>query len=134
MKHYSFNDLEVPNSQTHTFKNIKAELLEIRTVFEPGKAEMVRFTIRGIDVVYNVEKEELSVDGVRAHLPLFNNQLKLVIYVDRIGLEIFSNQGMFFMPININIGAENKGINVSVKGADMKISKMDVYELKSSWK
>jgi sucrose-6-phosphate hydrolase SacC (GH32 family) len=101
LKHYFYNDLEISNSQTHTFKNIKAELLEIRTVVEPGKAEAIQFTIRGIDVVYNVQKEELNVDGVRAHLPLFNKQLKLVIYVDRVGLEIFSNQGMFFMPICI---------------------------------
>jgi sucrose-6-phosphate hydrolase SacC (GH32 family) len=134
VKQYSFNDLKIPNSETHIFKNVNAELLEIRTLIEPGMAEIVQFTIRGIDLVYNVQKEELSVDGVKAHLPIYNNQLKFVIYVDRIGLEIFSNQGMFFMPVNINIDEKNKEIKVSVKGGDLEIIKMDVYELKSSWK
>ena len=66
----------------------------------PRDADTVQFNIRGIELVYDVKEEQLNIDGVDAHLPMMDNKLNLTVYVDRTGLEVFANNGLFFMPIN----------------------------------
>ena len=99
----------------------------------PREADFVQIDFRGIKVIYSVKEEKLSIDGVDAHLPMTDNKLNLTVYVDRTGLEVFADKGLFFMPINVNINHENKDLELSVKGGDVQFPKIDVYELKSIW-
>ena len=73
------------------------------------------------------------VDGVKAPAPLQNGKLSLLLYADRTGLEIFANNGMMFMPININIDDSNRALSLSATGGTAKVAGLEVYELKSIW-
>ena len=108
-------------------------MAELRFEIEPGKAKEVTLEIRGVPVTYNVTSEELIVDGVKAPAPLLNGKLSLIIYADRTGLEIFANNGLLFMPVNINLRENNRSLALSVKGGTAKINNLKVYELKSIW-
>ncbi|MDG3581103.1 DUF4980 domain-containing protein [Galbibacter pacificus] len=132
-KHHTFEDSEINDGKAFQFKNIKSDLLEIHTKFTSITSNQIELSIKGVKAIYNVKTETLSIDGVDAHLPLTSNQLDLTIYVDRTGLEIFAQNGVFFMPVNINIDGNNKDINLTVKGGSIHATS-EVYELKSIWK
>jgi sucrose-6-phosphate hydrolase SacC (GH32 family) len=107
--------------------------LEMRIELEPGKAKEIVFKIHGRSIVYNSEKQELSCDGVTASAPLTKGKLGLIIYADRIGFEIFTSDGLLFMPVNVNLDMNDKEISLNVKGGAAKISNCFVYGLKSIW-
>ncbi|QEC52668.1 levanase/fructan beta-fructosidase [Anseongella ginsenosidimutans] len=113
---------------------INTELAEIRMEFEPGAASEIILNVRGLPVLYNVEKEELSIDGVRAPVPLQNGKLDLIVYADRTGLEVFAAGGLVFMPVDFNLDPENRSLSLLSKGGAAKVNRLDVYELKSIWK
>ncbi|HYH54996.1 MAG TPA: glycoside hydrolase family 32 protein [Anseongella sp.] len=125
--------LKLKEDSPNPLSGIKAELSEIRMEFEPGSAREVVLNIRGLDVVYNAEKEELSIDGIKAGAPLQNGRQNLIIYADRTGLEVFAGDGLVFMPVNFNLAPDNRSLSLSVKGGTARFSVFEVHELKSIW-
>ena len=132
-KTYKLGKLTVKENGSNPLKDINIELAELHIEMEPGKATEVILNIRGVAVTYNVANKELVVDGVKAPVPLINGKLNLIIYADRTGLEIFANNGLIFMPININLADSNRSLSLSAKGGTVKVANLDVYQLKSIW-
>jgi fructan beta-fructosidase len=112
---------------------LNGELLEIRAEFEPGTANEIAFNLRGVLVIYNATRGEISVGDHRTSAPLLGGKQRLIIYVDRTGLDVYAGDGLTFVPIPINLDPENKSLSLSVKGGTAKFSRLDVYNLKSSW-
>jgi len=133
IKTYNKGNLSLKEKSSNPLKDISIELAEIRFEIEPGKAKEVVLDVRGVPVIYNVTNQNLTVDGVKAPAPLINGKLNLIIYADRIGLEIFANNGLLFMPVNINLPESNRSLALSVKGGSAKVNNLNVYELKSIW-
>lgn len=132
-KTYKLGNYSLKENGGNPLKNISIELAELRMELIPGKATEIVLDIRGVQVIYNVAKKEMLVDGVKAPVALVNGKLKLVIYADRTGLEIFANDGLSFIPININIADSNRSLSISAKGGTLKVNNPEVYELKSIW-
>lgn len=132
-KKYSFQKLSLKEGSKNPLQNINIELAELHTEFAPGKATEVMLNIRGVELVYNNTTHELMADGVKAPVTLVNGKLKLLVFADRTGLEIFANDGLVFMPVNINIDGNNRSLSVSAKGGAVKVDNVDVFELKSIW-
>jgi len=132
-KTYSFKKTKLKEGAVNPLAAINIELAEIRFELEPGKAKEVTFTIRGLPVIYNTEKQELTIDGVTAPAPLDNGKLPLIIYADRTGLEVFANNGLLFMPINKNLDEANKTLALTSAGGTATINNLNIYELKSIW-
>lgn len=130
---YTVNTRRLKEGGANPLSNINAELLEIRMDIEPRKAKEITLDIHGEPVVYNVEKQQLQIDSVFAPAPLVNGKLSLVIYADRIGLEVFTADGLLFMPVNVNIDKDNRSLSLHVKGGEATLRKMTVYGLKSIW-
>ncbi len=112
---------------------VKAELLELRAEFEPGDAKEVLFNIRGATIAYDSQKQELAVNGHRAPAPLRDGKQRLTIYCDRTGLEVFASDGMCYIPMPFIPKADDLALSVSANGGAVKISLLDVYELRSAW-
>lgn len=132
-KKYAVGKLSLKEGGTNPLKEINIEMAELHTEFEPGKAKEVILNIRGVELVYDAANKILIADNVKAPVNLVNRKLKLVIYADRNGLEIFANDGMLFMPINISIDNNNRSFFFSAKGGTVKVANLYVYELKSIW-
>ena len=49
--------------------DVAGDLFDLRAEFEPGDGEAFGFTVRGVPVVYDVKKQEISCKGVKAPLP-----------------------------------------------------------------
>jgi fructan beta-fructosidase len=146
MARFPVKELELLRTKTHNIgkKNISDKApydlsplglleCEMRLELQPGKASAVTFTIHGKNIVYNVAAQTLACDGVTAYAPLKNGKLPLVIYTDRIGFEIFTTDGLLFMPVNANLDMEQP-ITISSTGGKTVINNLVAYELGSAWK
>jgi sucrose-6-phosphate hydrolase SacC (GH32 family) len=130
---YRLGNKSIKENSVNPLKDINIELAELHMEIIPGKAKEVDLNILGVDVVYDVTGQQIVVDGVKAPAPLLNSKLTLLVYADRTGLEIFANNGLMFMPVNINIDDSNRSLSLSAKGGTAKVSGLEVYELKSIW-
>jgi len=69
-------------------------LFDIETTIEPGSADQLMFSIRGVPIVYDVPAERLSFNGVDAPLELGRDGvIELRILVDQASCEIFADRG-----------------------------------------
>ncbi len=112
---------------------VKAELVELHATFEPGDAKEIRFTLRGAKIRYDVAKQELVVNDHRAPAPLREGRQRLVIYVDRTGLEIFASDGLTYVPLPRLAPPDDLALAVQVEGGTAKFSSLHVHELRSAW-
>jgi len=128
---HSFRSLSLKENSINPLKELSLELAEIKLELVPGKAKEVTLNIRGLNMSYDVSAQQLIVDGVKAPAVLVNGKLKLWVFADRAGVEIFVNDGMVYMPVNYNLSAENKSFGLSVKGGSAKVNNLEVYELRS---
>lgn len=133
VKTYNTGKASIKENGNNPLKDINIELAEIRMEIEPGKSAEVVIDVRGVPVIYKVAEQQLIVDGVKAPAPLINGKLGLIIFADRTGLDIFANNGLMYMPININLADNNRSLSLSSKGGTTKVNNLTVYELKSIW-
>ena len=111
----------------------QVELLEIRTEIDPGDANEIVFNIRDSMIIYDAKKQELTVNGQRALAPLRDGKLRLTIYCDRTGLEVFASDGLCYMPMPFNCKPENRRILLETRGGSATVLTLEAYELRSAW-
>jgi sucrose-6-phosphate hydrolase SacC (GH32 family) len=112
----------------------QVELLEIRTEIDPGDANEIVFNIRDSMIIYDAKMQELTVNGQRAPAPLRDGKLRLTIYCDRTGLEVFASDGLCYMPMPFNCKPENRQIFLETRGGSANVLTLQAYELRSAWK
>ena len=108
--------------------HIKAELPVDDDVREAG------FIIRGIPVVYNVQKQELSCQKKTAPLKPADGKIRLELLVDRTSIEIFGNDGKIYMPMGIILVDNSKSLEIFTKGGNTEVKSLEVYELNPVWR
>ena len=126
-------NLVVKPGAENPLSKASGELLDIVGALEPGTASKVTLTVRGIPLVYDVAKQELSLNGQRTRLPLINGKLDFRILVDRTALEIFARGGLSYIPMPVIAARDNRAIAVSVAGGPVTFDSLEVYRLKSIW-
>jgi fructan beta-fructosidase len=138
-------EIELLYKKTHRFTDtnlavgnnplsgIKGDLFDIQSEFEVGAAKQIGFEIRGVPVIYNAEKDTLSCKEKTAPCRPIDGKIKLRLLVDRTSIEIFINDGLYYMPMGSIPADENKSINFFAKGGTAKIISLEVNELKSAW-
>lgn len=133
-RHYGFKKLKVGADGLSQLRNINEELVEMRVDVSPGKANEIVFNVRGLEIRYDVKKQELSMDAVTAPVPLKDGKLNFILLVDRVGVELFSGDGLVFMPLNKNMDSANKSFDIKAAGPGKAvINTLDIYQLKSIW-
>ena len=115
--------------------DISAELLDIRAEIAPGDATQITFQVGGVDVRYDVRKEEIVCRGKAAPLTLVNGRVRLEIIGDRLSLEIFGNDGLVYMPMSIPPRTgDRRPLSFTATGGTARIHSLEVHELRSIWK
>ncbi|MEI6644784.1 MAG: glycoside hydrolase family 32 protein [bacterium] len=113
--------------------NFKAELMEIRVSFEPGDAEVVDLTVRGVQISVDIKKQEITVNGHCTPAPLIDGKQDITVYVDKTALEIFASDGLVYIPLTFAPKAEDLSVSVEEKGGKVKGLSLKAYKLKSCW-
>jgi sucrose-6-phosphate hydrolase SacC (GH32 family) len=107
--------------------------LEIRTEIEPGDAKQIVMNLRDVMIEYDPIQQELSVAGQRASAPLRDGKLRLTIYLDRTGVEVFASDGLCYVPMPFQMNPENTKLFLEVRQGQAKVLSLDVHELRSAW-
>lgn len=131
---HTFESFELAPGAINPLDEIRAELVEVRIEFEPGDAEHVVMNIRDVMVEYDVAKQELSVAGHKAMAPLQDGKQRLIVYCDRIGVEVFASDGLCYVPMPYNTNPENRRLFLETRGGSASIMSLEVHELESVWK
>lgn len=131
--HHQFGSMILSQSSANPLSSIEGDLLEIRTSFEPQPGTITSYNIRGVNVSFDANKQQLTVNGNVALAPLRRGKQTLAIYVDRTSVEVFASDGLVYMPVPINTDSSNRNLSVTVQGGSVEINAIDVYILKSIW-
>ncbi len=113
--------------------DLKGELLEIEAEISPASADTVSFNLRGIEISYDTQKQELSCLEKTAPLKMVKGKLRLRMLVDRTSIDIFANDGRLYMPMGMVVPEDNHSLALTVTGGKAKLHSMTVFELKSVW-
>jgi sucrose-6-phosphate hydrolase SacC (GH32 family) len=112
---------------------IQGELFHIRAQLRIDGARETGFVIRGIPVVYDVEKQQLSCQGKVASLKPSNDEIRLELLVDRTSIEIFANNGGVYMPMGLILADNPRTLEIFTKGGGITVQSLDVFELDLAW-
>ena len=129
----NFEAMVLKPGDRNPLDDLELELLEIRTEIEPGNASEIVFNVRDAMILYETAKQEISVDGQRAAVPLLEGKLRLTIYGDRTGLEVFVSDGLCYLPIPFNTNPENRKVFLESRGGAARVRKLEVHQLRSAW-
>lgn len=113
--------------------DIKAELLEIETEIAVGDAKEIAFDLHGVEVTYDVANQTVACLNQRATMVPQAGKISLRFYVDRRSVDIFGNQGRFYMTMASAIDPKNRNVSLSCRGGTAQLEKLRVHELRSAW-
>ncbi len=131
-KKHSFHN-EKLTSGNNLLSKIKGDLFDITAEFAIGNASQIGFEIRGVPVVCDIKGNTISVKNVSAPCKPTDGVIKLRLLVDRTSIEIFINDGEYFMPMGSIPDDNNMSLKVFAEGGKAQIIKLDVNELSSAW-
>jgi len=131
-RHHSVKAQAIAPGQ-NPLAGLKGELLEVVADLDIGDAQELAFSLRGVPVVYDTKKQELTCGAKKAVLKPLNGRIHLWIFVDRTSLDIFGNDGRLYMPMGVIVPAENTSLELRAKGGTARVHSLTVYELKSAW-
>ncbi|MBQ9430071.1 MAG: glycoside hydrolase family 32 protein [Kiritimatiellae bacterium] len=124
---------ELRDGNAVPFENFSGELVEAIVDCRIRAGETVGFKFRGVPVSYDSKTGTLAADAVRVAWPITDGQLKLTVYLDRVGMEIFSADGLNCLPLakvtpnpaNVKIETDN--------AAGMIENRNRAYQLNRIW-
>ena len=112
---------------------LTGELFDIRAEIALNDATAVGFKIRGQDVRYDVESQQLTFLERSGPLAPRNGKIHLQILVDRISIEAFGNDGELSMTSYFLPDLDKADIGIYAEGSTATIVSLKVDELRSSW-
>jgi fructan beta-fructosidase len=112
---------------------VKGELVEVRLEAEPSEDAELALTLRGTAIGYDTKKQELRVGDLKAPAPLRGGKLKLIALVDRTSLEVWASDGLTYVPSPVIPKAKDLSLSLAVKKGAVKVTALDVHELRSIW-
>ena len=111
---------------------IEGDLFEVRGDFEVKGVDAVEISIRGVPVVYDVKKQQLSCRGVTAPLTAPGGRVRLRLLIDRGSIEAFGNGGRVALSVGVIPADDNRSLGLSARGS-LRVRSLEVFELKSAW-
>jgi fructan beta-fructosidase len=126
--------MTLPPDGANPLADLKVELVELRAEFEPGDASEVGFQVRGARITYDARKQELVVNDHRAPAALRDGKMRLTVYCDRMGLEVFASDGLTYVPMPFIPKPEDLALSLRTKGGSARITSLQVHELRPAWR
>ena len=112
---------------------VDTDLLEIRAGFTPGKTGRTTFLVRGVPVSYDAAQGVLSVGDRQVPTPLVDGKMSLIIYADRLSLEVYASDGLTYVPCPVEFKSQDRSASVKVEGSPTSFEQLNAYELQSAW-
>ncbi|AHF91430.1 glycosyl hydrolase family 32 [Opitutaceae bacterium TAV5] len=112
---------------------VTAGLVELSAEIDPGTAREIVFFVRNGVISYDVGRQQLRVQDLRAPAPLLAGRLRLTIFADRIGLEVFASDGLTFVPLPLILDPNVRTLSLEARGGRAEVRRLDVHRLRNAW-
>jgi fructan beta-fructosidase len=132
-KRHAWKELPVKEGES-PFPELSGDLWEIRADWEVGAAKEFGFRVRGVPVTYDVERQELSCQGVTAPLKPVEGRVRMQILVDRGSVEVFGNGGRVALSVGAIPPEDQRGVEAFTRGGGCRLRSLEAWELDSAWK
>jgi sucrose-6-phosphate hydrolase SacC (GH32 family) len=108
---------------------VAGDLFDIRAEFQAGSAKALGLTIGGRKIVYDVAQKTLE------GMPLspVDGKIQIQLLVDRSSLEVCGNQGRVYQTCEFRAAGPIQAVEAWCDGAEARLSRLEVHELKSAW-
>lgn len=138
-------ELETLRAKSHEFSGqslapgdnplagLSAELVELETEFSVPADGRIVLNLRGVEATYDGRRRELSCLGKRAPLAPIDGKVRLHVFVDRAGIDVFGNDGALYMPLGTILRSDNRSFAITAAGAAATVHQLRVHELQSAW-
>jgi fructan beta-fructosidase len=114
-------------------RGLEGDLFEIAADFTPGATGTFGLDLRGVPLVYDSAKQELSCKQVKAPLKPVDGRVRLHVFLDRGSIEAFGNDGRVAMSVASIPDDKNRAIGLVHSGGVIDGHSLVVHELKSAW-
>ena len=108
---------------------IEADLIDASIEFDPKETGDLEWTLRGLNVMYQADKQEFLYKATTLAAPPVNGTVKLRVLVDRGSIELFANDGAAVATRYALPDPANQSIRLTGNGNVSLV----INELKSSW-
>jgi fructan beta-fructosidase len=108
---------------------VAGDLFDIRAEFQVGSAKALGLTIGGRKIVYDVAQKTLE------GMPLspVDGKIQIQLLVDRSSLEVCGNQGRVYQTCEFRAAGPIQAVQAWSDGAEARLLRLEVHELKSAW-
>ena len=125
---------ELTPASPNPLSGVNGELLEATLDLRPSADARVAFTVRGLEIVYDAAKQELSAGGLTAPAPLSpEGRQRIHVFTDRTLTTLFASDGLTYMPIPRIAAPKERSLSLHVKTGTCALAGAEVHELKSLW-
>jgi fructan beta-fructosidase len=114
-------------------QDIAGELFDIRAEIEPATNSRAGLIVRGVPIIYDAARQELTCRDVTAPLSPENGPIRLRILADRGSLEIFGNGGRAALSVAAIPAEESRSILLTAEQGAATFRSLTIHELRSSW-
>ena len=133
VKQHKWEKTALSAGAVETAPGIDGELFDIDAELEVGNATEVGLIIRGKEIIYRAEEQQLLFGENKAPLTAEDGRIRLRCIVDRTSLEIFANNGRWWMRSKIETEDDDKTLAAFARGGAAGGTSIVVRELKSIW-
>ncbi len=112
---------------------VAGDLFDLSADFEPGDAEAFGFTVRGVPVVYDVKRQEISCRNVKAPLKPEDGKVRLRLLADRGSIEIYGNGGRVALSVGVIPSDDDHALEAFSRGGAARLRSLEAFEMKSAW-
>lgn len=132
-KEFIAKNVEIFQSTKTIFDDLKADVFEFITSFKVQGTALLKINAKEVTIHYDMKTQELIIDGIKKKIPPINGTISLHVFVDRTGIDILVNDGLYYIPYAKNLEPQDKSI-ISSEGGNVMLDKLEVYELNGIWK
>jgi len=131
---------------TRSLPGVEGELFHIKADFQAGDAESFGLIVRGYKITYDAVEnviicqapendfnDEDFLEPQTIPVEPDNGHIDLEILVDRSYVELFVNDGRYYLPLGAYLVDQDPDIKVFSEGGKTKLEQLDIYELNSTW-
>lgn len=129
----SRRNLTIPPGET-IIEEVRDTLLDIEVCFQAGETGSFGLVLRGIPVLYDAKKKELTCHDKTAPMMPMDGKIALRLLVDRLSIEIFGNGGQIYMPMGMVMEEDPVPMAITATGAPAQVESLDVHILRSAWR
>jgi fructan beta-fructosidase len=113
--------------------DLHADLLHLKLELAVAPASQITLTLRGVPVVYDAAKAQLTCGKSTGPLKPIDGRIQLELLLDRATIELFGNGGELYMPLAITPALDRHDHALRLS-PDASVIKCQAWELNRAWK